>query len=261
MIALRLRGANHDPARPPRERVGLVDGFPAHVRQRRLLMNLRAYIDDSGLNQAPVSVLAGWIAPTWRWADFADEWKAALEMKPFLQYFKMSEAMSLSGQFSGWSEASRNFRIRYLANLIKEYGLIGVGTVVPHDLYQEIFVGRTRKDFDVPYFLMFHGLMAGIVSEFLRVRPDLEQIDFIFDDQPGQMAKLSAEWIKFKNVAPPQYKRLLGDPPIFRNDKTTLPLQAADMHAWYVRQLSIAELAGAPLPNAPGLRLVGSWIR
>lgn len=217
--------------------------------QRRKLMILRAYIDDSDLNQAPVSVLAGWIGPAATWAAFADAWKEALEMKPFLQYFKMNEAMSLSGQFFGWTEESRDFRLRYLINLIQEYKLIGVGTVVPHAEYREVFFGRTDKSFDMPYHLMFHSLMSGIVTEFSKY--GLQQVDFVFDEQPGQMERMAVEWSKFKNAAPPQFKSLLGDPPAFRNDETTLPLQAADMYAWYVRAINKSAINGEPEPPAP----------
>jgi hypothetical protein len=198
-----------------------------------------------------MSVLAGWIGPAQRWAEFSNAWMQALEMKPRLKYFKMSEAMSFSGEFSGWSAESRDHRLKYLANLIQEYQLIGVGTAIPHDLYQDIFVGRTSKVFDVPYFLMFHALMAGIVTEFHNKQIDFERVDFVFDQQPGQMGGLGDEWIKFKNAAPKAIKSLLGDPPVFRSDETTLPLQAADMYAWFVRIWTAAEHRGETAPPAP----------
>ena len=170
-------------------------------------------------------------------------------MKPFLKYFKMSEAMSLSGQFSGWTEESRDFRIRYLINLVKEHKLIGVGTTVPFADYRAVFHGKTDKTFDVPYFLMFHGLMAAIVTGFSKF--GLEKVDFVFDQQPGQMDRIPGEWVKWKKATPAQYQALIGDPPIFRDDKFTLPLQAADMYAWFLRVLSTAEMNGQPTPAAP----------
>lgn len=170
-------------------------------------------------------------------------------MKPFLEYFKMKEAMSLSGQFYGWTEESRDFRLRYLINLVQEYKLIGVGTVMPHADYQDVFLGRTNKIFDVPYHLMFHSLMSGIVTEFAK--HGLQQVDFVFDEQPGQMKSVQAEWSKFKNAAPPHFKVMLGDSPTFRNDETTVPLQAADMYAWHLRALYKAAITGEPEPRAP----------
>jgi hypothetical protein len=55
---------------------------------------LKAYFDDSHMNQPPVSVLAGWMLPATKWAEFSNEWKAGLDMKPAIGYFKWSEYRS-----------------------------------------------------------------------------------------------------------------------------------------------------------------------
>jgi hypothetical protein len=39
-----------------------------------------------------------------------------------------------------------------------------------------------------------------------------------------------------KQTAPAEIARMLGDTPVYRNDKNTLPLQAADLYAWWVRK-------------------------
>jgi hypothetical protein len=114
--------------------------------------------------------------------------------------FQNERSNGRGGQFDGWSIESRDLRIRYLINLLQEHRLIAVGTTIPLPDYREIFYGKTAKIFDVPYFLMFHGLMAAVVTEFSKHRHDLERIDFVFDDQPGQMARLPAEWAKWKRV-------------------------------------------------------------
>lgn len=65
---------------------GLVCGFAEPMRSRRLLLMLRAYIDDSNMNMPPVSVLGGWIGPAKDWAHFSDCWADALWMKPRVAY-------------------------------------------------------------------------------------------------------------------------------------------------------------------------------
>src|SRR6266851_757494 len=84
----------------------LVSGLPSDKCKRRLLMPFQAYIDDSGSEpQSPVFVLGGFIAPHEKWASFSEEWQAALDQDPKLEYFKMTEAAHLGGQFSrrrGW---------------------------------------------------------------------------------------------------------------------------------------------------------------
>jgi hypothetical protein len=145
-----------------------------------------AYIDDSGIGQAPISVLAGWIASASVWARFSDEWKEALEMKPRLDYFKLSEAMSFSGQFSGRGEESRNERMRLLVRILADHRPLGVVSAVPHDLYQQVFGKNPDKAIAHPYFVSFYGLIA-LVSEDLAAKGLKEKIDFVFDAQPDQM--------------------------------------------------------------------------
>ena len=59
-----------------------------------------AFIDDSGSGgDSPYYILAGYSAPKATWAAFWPDWQAALDVPPKLEYFKMSEAESLKGQF------------------------------------------------------------------------------------------------------------------------------------------------------------------
>src|SRR4051812_20457247 len=102
-------------------------------------MILRAYLGDSDINQEPVSVLGGWIAPAESWAAFAEAWQQALEMRPRLKYFKMTECMGLAGEFSGWSKESRDLRLRYLIKLIEEHNLLGVSGMIRTADYRRVF--------------------------------------------------------------------------------------------------------------------------
>jgi hypothetical protein len=231
-------------------------------------MILKAYLDDSEIDQEPVSVLAGWLAPAGSWAPFADEWQRGLEMKPKLKYFKMSECMGFGGEFSGWSRESRNQRLRYFVNLIEEYKLLGIGGVIPTAEYKRLFRNSPLKNFDVPYFLMFYGLMAGILSSLPEIQNAIgattERVDFVFDDQPGQMERALNAWAEFKEVAPENIKPLLGDPPIFRSDLMTLPLQAADLYAWHLRRQQTVEFTGeqyqSPWGNAGDTINTANWL-
>jgi hypothetical protein len=56
-------------------------------------MVLQAFVDDSGIGQPPVYILAGWIADAAKWADFLTEWDRVLRMSPRIRYFKFAEAM------------------------------------------------------------------------------------------------------------------------------------------------------------------------
>jgi len=198
---------------------------------------LNAYIDDSNMNMPPVCVLGGWIGTVKEWASFSDSWAEALWMKPRLDYFKLTEAQNFTGQFIGWSEQSRDERLRLLVKIIERYKFLGVTNAIPYDAYKEVFGELPDKAVQNPYFVSFFGLVALLAGHYER-QGHTESIDFVFDLQPGQAEIVTAAWRHFTEVAPPNLRPLIGDYPIFRNDKTTLPLQASDLGVGWSRQLA-----------------------
>ena len=58
---------------------GLVCGLPSKKRGSRLMLMLKAFIDDSHSGPTgPVFVLAGYISTAEKWASFAEKWQAIL---------------------------------------------------------------------------------------------------------------------------------------------------------------------------------------
>ena len=91
---------------------------------------------------------------------------------------------------------------------------------------------------DNPYpFLFLQTVLA------VAVRGDLYGInsacDFIFDEQLGFQEEILGWWPQTRALidrAPrSDIAQRVGSPPIFRNEKEFLPLQAADLYAWQVR--------------------------
>jgi hypothetical protein len=117
------------------------------------MLMLKAYIDDSNMNTPPVSVLGGWVGPAKDWAHFSDCWAEALWMKPRLSYFKLSEAQGLKGEFHGWSEESRDERLRLLIRIIEKHKFLGVVSAMPLGAYKEVFGDLPDKGVRAPYFL------------------------------------------------------------------------------------------------------------
>jgi uncharacterized protein DUF3800 len=76
---------------------------------------VRAFTDDSGSGgDSRYFVLCGFMADLPTWEHFSDQWDAVLKAPPAIEYFKMSEAESLKGQFDknkGWSETTRNKKV------------------------------------------------------------------------------------------------------------------------------------------------------
>jgi hypothetical protein len=104
---------------------------------------------------------------------------------------------------------------------------------------------RNAKAIAHPYFVSFYGLMAH-TTEYLAAQGRNDKIEFVFDSQVDQMEIVMASWKRFVAVAPPECQAMLGDPPTFRDDKKTVPLQAADLSAGWLRMQAADTMLGRP---------------
>ncbi len=186
---------------------------------------LQAFVDDSGSGQGAVFVLAGFIASAEQWAAFKDEWKESLGGAP---YFKMADAEKLFGRTGKDDRVTRFYRI------IENHAVAGVSSAVMRDDYERVF-GRAPQPMRDPYFLLFFDLIAQLSRN--QKKLDLhDKVDFIFDEQLGKKEKVIAAWDSFKSMGQESFGHILGDTPSFKDDKEILPLQAADLYAWWIRR-------------------------
>jgi hypothetical protein len=235
----------------PSERIwAMLSGYAYAARHRRLMVMLQAYVDDSGRGQSPVFVLAGFISSPEKWALFSDEWAAVLAARPGIDYFKMREAHSFKGQFEGWNPGSRDAKISDLSRIIEKYMMAGISLSITIEEYNDIFAPITHKAARSPYFLAVFNM----ISMLARYQIDMklhEKVDFIFDRQDGQSGPIMDAWEWFKNNATDDTKDQLGSPPDFRDDKNTMPLQAADLYAWWVRRRQWEKETNTPILASP----------
>jgi hypothetical protein len=212
---------------------------------------LKAYIDDSRMRQPPYYVLGGWFAPVHAWTKFSDAWHDVLWMRPRIEYFKYEEAMNFTGQFHGISEERRNEKLRLLVNLIEEYQLQGICSVIPHNLFKPLFGDVPDKSGRNPYFLSFLGISALLAAIHEKLQSQ-EQVEIIFDYQPGSdaMREVQDGWEDFRRFAPPNLLRYVQmHPPTFLDDKDVMGLQAADLHAgWSRYQIECLDGWQMPVP-------------
>lgn len=132
-----------------------------------------------------------------------------------------------------------------LVRIIADHRPLGIASALPHDLYKQVFGSSPDKAIAHPYFVSFYGLVAHI-AEYLAERGLRDKIDFVFDSQPDQMDIAMASWKRFVSISPSEAQAILGDPPIFRSDKTTVPLQAADLSAGWLRAQVADSTLGRP---------------
>src|SRR5258708_19472489 len=90
-----------------------------------MILQPQAYVDDSvGSAGSKALVLAGFVSSAAGWAAFSEEWQAALDLEPKLDYFKMNEANFLIQQFSpdrGWTEGKPDAPFVPFIPFIKQY--------------------------------------------------------------------------------------------------------------------------------------------
>lgn len=226
---------------------GLVCGLPEPKRSNRLLLILRAFIDDSHMGQYPLYVLAGWVAPAAQWAAFVDDWNAALLASPRIKRFKFDEAMGLTGEFLGMTAESRDEKMRRLVTVISDHKLLGIASLIPHDLFQMFFGSHKSPEVNNPYLPSFYGIISRLVRYYVDIGIN-EKIEFVFDYQPDRgkksMQRAQDGWELFYNNAPPEFRsRLNAHPPSFLTDDDFVALQAADLHAGWVRALNVDGLS------------------
>jgi len=85
-----------------------------------------------------------------------------------------------------------------------------------------------------PFYFAFKAIITGLAQMQERLGI-FEPVDFIFDDQ-SESEQCRAAWDLLKISVTPELRNLMGEKPLFLDDKRYKPLQAADLFAWWVRK-------------------------
>lgn len=231
------------------EVLSLIVGLREGAARRARLVVLQAFIDDS-YDAGGAYVLAGYVADTRTWAQFSAEWEAYLPrfgtLAPDGSYhFKMAE-MATSRE--------RHDRVPHFIRLIENHRLIGIACGVFFDDLREgveSIVSPAHLTFDpspsAAFKLCFQTLQVQFNGNRANHSDHIEsdgEIQFVFDTTAGS-AHILQEW----NASdPPMGKRhMYRTPPVFRDDRHFLPLQAADFLAWHCRSALKKHGRGAPV--------------
>lgn len=204
---------------------------------------LSAYMDETGHSkdeQQRFVGIAGLIAPAASWEAFERKWKATLGSFK-LPYFHMKEYAHSTQAFKGWegNEVKRQKLFGKLMLHIETAHPLPFGAIISMEDFRS-FTKEQQGYFRDPYFLCFQSLVAACSSilEFRKV-PDEEKVALIFSDQ-GEFRHRALQI--YKNVETATYYVRRSTPPIFRDMREIVPLQAADiiayeMHKEFERQL------------------------
>jgi hypothetical protein len=236
---------------PAQDRVwAQVTGLAPGRAVRRLLMALQfqAFVDGSAQPPDGDIVLAGHIAPAEAWAHFAKEWEELLPRATLAKngkyHFKMSE---MAMRRDGIEKTEPFYR------LIEKYAVVSISYRMsledfanaieriqsPTGILASLGMSFALFRFENPFFFIFRCLMDDFHKKgreaIKHVIPLSETVDFIFDDQ-SEKSYILEGWDDFVSEMPEEERQYYGATPRFENDQDFLPLQAADLWAWWVRE-------------------------
>jgi hypothetical protein len=184
----------------------LVSGLPSGKRKGRLFMVVQAWVDVSGNEpkSGPIIVFGGFLSSYEKWSEFSEAWDAELAKEPRLEYFKMSEAASLSDQFhrrKGWDETKRDARVLQFAWIIRKYAHTRISAWLRHYDWQTHIVSlpaiARRLSMDHPYWQLFSQII--FATAVFQDRHGLnEPCDFIFDEETTFSEEVMQWWPQVK---------------------------------------------------------------
>jgi hypothetical protein len=215
-----------------------------------MIKSFEAYVDGSGSGDQEMLVIAGYVAPAAEWQAFSKQWKAQLE-EARLPYVKMSELAASRMEIAAW-----------FYRLIEQFGITAAISCA-------VRTGELRKAIDEykwpvkvtgleriknPYFFGFKAITDMLAQYQGQLGID-EPVDFIFDDQ-SESADLKGLWAMLKLSSAPEFRKNMGREPMHKSDIDAVPLQAADMWAWWVRKWCKENVSnwGKTLPFPWGMR-------
>lgn len=193
---------------------------------------LQAYVDESGAGDPRVFVLAGYVAPAENWAKFSDDWREMLGMRPSLDCFKMVEMARSDERLKRAEWFYRIIERHVTAAVSCAIDVGGLVRAVDSFHWPPNIVGI--EQLKNPYLFGFKAIIDKL-AQYQRLMKIEEPIDFIFDEK-SEKSKTLQGYDGIKLFSAPEFRSLMGSMPIYRDDKQVLPLQAADLYAWWVRK-------------------------
>ncbi|RVU08274.1 hypothetical protein EOS93_24770 [Rhizobium sp. RMa-01] len=212
-------------------------------------MVLKMYVDDSGLFHEPVSCLGGWIADAETWRRFNEDWKKELQIEPRLDYFKLREAKAGRGQFSRISIEEKDQRIKRFMQIIADHRLIYGTILISPKVFRDRYLQAGHQPPSI-YLALLYMLVTETLS-YTASKGKIDPIEFVFDEQGGQMRQILEAWTEFRSCCPPEVSNRIPESPVFVTDQEALPLQAADALVWYQRRSAIRSLNGEAVEESP----------
>ena len=183
-------------------------------------------------------VLGGYVASAEKWAEFSKEWEEMLPngvLDKHGYYFKMSEMAA---------RPERLERVPSFYRIIEKYVVMAlscrINAVEFKHALDRIYVPDMEIDWGhmtKPYVVAFRMLMEAFHDYWSKLGriPAAEKVEFYFDER-SEKKIIRKHWDAYMSERPEDIRRHYGNEPRFEDDRDFLPLQAADLWAWWVRK-------------------------
>jgi hypothetical protein len=117
---------------------------------------------------------------------------------------------------------------------LKKFVQGAITMVVPIEPLKRIALASGLPEYSNPYMWVIKGII-NLTAQYQREWGAKQPIDFIFDSR-GEENYVRDAWEFYIETIPYSERSISGHKPIFEDDENTLPLQAADMWAWWSRR-------------------------
>lgn len=204
----------------------------------RRLAVFQAYFDESDSDGGAL-VLGGLISSAERWADFSKDWENMLHHGTLAKnneyHFKMNE-MATSEE--------RMERVSWFFRVAEKHSICFVScTIFQGDLdraWRRIYVPSINingADLRNKWLVSFRFLLDAVYLNRHRVGLlNVKPIELIFDER-SEKVRIFPNWDAYLSGLSPEARNFYGSTPRFEDDQRFLPLQAADLWAWWVRSI------------------------
>jgi hypothetical protein len=210
---------------------------------------IQACFDDSGNTEAPVFVLAGFVARLRQWQVYSREWERILNVAPKVPFLSTNEAFQQRGCFAGWSKGAVEDRLLKLVQVIQNRVDGGVIFTLDHDGYKAVMAKvdeltltperRKVRMLKNPFYVGFHVVVLTMLAKHQAIQTQ-ERLEILFDEGIDRHNRLENGYRDLvRGIArqhPSHINLLVNKEAEFRDEKMFLPLQAADLLAWNIRR-------------------------
>jgi hypothetical protein len=172
------------------------------LRDKRLVMTLRAFFDESGLNphEDKALVMGGYLGTVEEWEKVSQIWDDCLLAPPRIEYFKSDEAKNLRGEFLRFNRVTADRKNSDLADIVGASELQGFCVSVPHEILAHRDPSATKRIAGSrTYDWGFFTLTSGVLQYAAKHCPK-EIVNFVFDER-RELGQCTAMFSQLKELA------------------------------------------------------------